>query len=195
MAMAAPRRFSVQEYLHAERQAETKSEYVNGEIFAMAGTTLSHARITTALIVELRNELGDGPCEVLVSDIRIRVEASNLYTYPDASIVCGEPDMDPQDECAITNPAVLFEVLSKSTEAWDRGGKFAHYRLLTSLREYVLISQTEPRIERYERRGEEWVLTEFVGLDAVFALATLDVKVPLATVYARVEFPANVSRG
>jgi Uma2 family endonuclease len=188
MAMAVPRRFSVLEYLRAENAAETKSEYVNGEIFAMAGTTLAHSRVTTALTREISNQLGDGPCEVLDSDFRIRVEASNLYTYPDLSIVCGEPAIDPNDSCAMTNPTVVVEVLSNSTESWDRGGKFAHYRLLTSLREYVLVSQSEPRIERFVRDGEDWVLTEFVGLEAEFALASLDVKVPLSKVYARVEF-------
>ena len=195
MAMAAPRWISVLEYLQAERKAETKSEYVNGEIFAMAGTTLSHARITTALVSEIRRQLGSGPCEVLSSDIRIRVEASNLYTYPDLTLVCEEPAVDPNDVCAITNPSVLFEVLSESTESWDRGGKFAHYRLLPSLREYVLVSQSEPRVERFVRSGEDWVLTEFVGLEAVFALSTLDVSVPLSRIYERVEFPERARSG
>ena len=194
MAMAAPRRFSIREYLQAERSAETKSEYVNGEIFAMAGTSFAHNRITMALAYELRSRLTGGPCEVFGSDTRIRVEASNLYTYPELSVVCGGPDVDPNDPCAMTNPTVLFEVLSDSTEAWDRGGKFAHYRLLPSLKEYVLVSQSEPRVERYVRSGENWVLTEFVGRDATFALATLDVKVPLASLYERVEFPNSSPR-
>src|SRR5688500_2445576 len=146
MAMAAPRRFSVLEYLQAENAAETKSEYVNGEIFAMAGTTLAHNDITYSLLADVAPQLRGGQCLAYGSDLRVRVEASNLYTYPDISIVCGPPDIDPTDPCAVTNPTVIIEVLSDSTESWDRGGKFAHYRLLPSLREYVLVSQSEPRI-------------------------------------------------
>jgi Uma2 family endonuclease len=194
MAMAAPRRFSVLDYLRAENEAETKSEYVNGEVFAMAGTSLTHNDVTYTLLTEIAPQLRGGLCMAYGSDLRIRVDASNLYTYPDISIVCGEPDVDPNDSCAVTNPTVLFEVLSDSTESWDRGGKFAHYRLLPSLREYVLVSQSEPRVERYVRSGDDWILTEFVGLEATFALASLEVKVPLSSIYARVEFAERLGR-
>jgi Uma2 family endonuclease len=188
MAMAAPRRFSVQEYLQAENKAETKSEYVNGEIFAMAGASLDHNFVTYPLLTEIGAQLRGGPCMAFGSDLRVRIDASNLYTYPDITVVCGESQVDPNDRCAITNPTVIFEVLSESTESWDRGGKFAHYRLLPSLREYVLVSQKEPRVERYVRSGEKWILTEFVGLEAVFSLETLEVSVPLSSIYARLDF-------
>ncbi len=194
MAMMAPRRFSVLEYLQKERQAETKSEFVNGEIFAMAGASVSHNDLTYTLLLEIGNQMRGGECRAYGSDLRIRVESSDLYTYPDISIVCGKPILDPNDPYSVVNPSVIFEVLSNSTELWDRGGKFAHYRLLPTLREYVLVSQSEPRLERYVRHGEQWTLTEFVGLEAIFTLSTIEVKVPLAVIYERIEFPERIGR-
>lgn len=139
------------EYLAAEAAGDQKHEFLAGEVFAMAGGTPEHSALAAAVIGELRAALRGKPCRVFSSDLRVRVEATDLFTYPDASVVCGELQTSALDRNAIVNPVVLVEILSESTEAYDRGAKAAHYRLIPSLREYVLVNQLEPRIEVYRR--------------------------------------------
>ncbi|APR82436.1 Hypothetical protein A7982_07785 [Minicystis rosea] len=149
------------EYLALERAGDTKHELVNGEIFAMAGGTPEHARLTMRVGAALLTQLSGRPCEAYSSDLLIRVLATGLATYPDVSVVCGRLETDPEDANVVTNPIVLVEVLSDSTEAYDRGEKFAHYRRIPSLREYVLVSQHEPRIEVFRRNDDRsWTLYE-----------------------------------
>lgn len=142
------------EYVALEAESDVKHEYVNGEVFAMAGGTLEHSRIAANIILELGAQLRGRPCVVYTSDARVRVRATGLATYPDASIVCGSIERDPEDANTLTNPVVLVEVLSDGTEAYDRGEKFAHYQRIPSLREYLLVSQHGKRIDHYLRNDD-----------------------------------------
>lgn len=157
------RTYTFAEYLEREKASPTKHEYLNGEIFDMAGAAPEHGRLASRVGAALLSQLRGKPCEIFSSNVLIRVRATGLATYPDISVVCGRMERDPETPLAITNPVVLIEILSDSTEAYDRGGKFAHYRRIPSLREYVLVSQHEPRVEVF-RRGEDgiWSLYEAV---------------------------------
>lgn len=171
------------EYLEAERASDTKHEFVNGEIFAMAGGTSEHARLAARAIITLGAQLRGRRCEVFSADIRIRVRATDLATYPDVSVVCSRIERDPEDKDSITNPIVLIEVLSSTTEAYDRGSKFAHYRRIPSLKEYVLISQYERRIEVFRRNADEsWTLVEAVDRETL-KLLSIDCVLDLEEIY------------
>ncbi len=188
----APTSASPAEYLAAERLSETKHEYDRGLIVAMAGASRQHNRVTSNLTREIGIQLKGGPCEAYVSDMRVFVDATGLFTYPDIVIACGEPRFLDAELDTLLNPVALVEVLSPSTEAYDRGKKFAHYRRIPSLVAYVLVAQDRPQVDRYTRRGDEWVLTGFEGLDAELALefAGVPVRIPLREIYDRVQFPA-----
>jgi Uma2 family endonuclease len=164
-------------YLAAEEISDVKHEYLRGEVFAMTGGTPTHARLAAAVIGELRNalaELADHPCEVFTSDLRVRIDATDLSTYPDVTVVCSDFQNSDIDRNAAINPVLIVEVLSESTEAYDRGEKFAHYRRLPSLREYLLVSSAEPRLESYARNAAgEWVLHE-AGPGESLALRSLE---------------------
>jgi Uma2 family endonuclease len=178
---------SPEQYLAAERLAETRSEYLDGQVFAMSGASLPHNRIVVNLVVELGRQLKGGPCSVLASDMRLRVPSTGLYTYPDVTVVCGEPQLEDEHFDTLLNPTVLIEVLSPSTERYDRGRKGVHYRRIASLAEFLLVAQDEPRVERYRRQGEgEWVLTEVSGLEESVALDSLGCVFALRDVYDRV---------
>ena len=172
------------EYLTAEAVSEVRHEFLNGEVWAMAGGTPEHAALAAALIGELAAALRGKPCRVYTSDLRVRVLATGLSTYADVSVVCGSVEMAPEDPDAITNPVVVAEVLSDSTEAYDRGAKAAHYRRLASLQEYVLVSQAEPLIEVYRRtQAGRWELLEGRPGDLV-ELRSLGINLDVAAVYA-----------
>ena len=195
LAMALPQiasSISPEEYLRLERAAEFKSEYFAGEIFSMAGATAVHCLITANVIGELRNLLKGKKCRVYDSNLRVLVPATGLYTYPDAVVVCGPleyAEADVQRE-TITNPTLLVEVLSDSTEAYNRGRKFEHFRSIASCSEYVLISQSAPLVEVYLRQADgKWELTPVTGLDASVALRSIGGELRLAEVYDGVEFP------
>ena len=182
---AAPRpKFTYAEYLAAERSADVKHEYLRGEIFAMAGGTPEHSRLAMSIGRELGVLLRDRPCAVFSSDLRIRIEATNRATYPDVSVVCGKRETAKDDPDALTNPIVIVEVLSDSTEGDDRGEKFAHYRRVPSLREYVLVSQRARRIEVYRREGvgAEWILSEATSGEQA-KLPSLGIAVSVDEVY------------
>lgn len=150
---------SYAEYLAFDAASETKHEYVNGEVFAMAGGTINHSALAMAIGTALSIALRDRACRVLSSDARVRVKATGMATYPDVTVVCKSIDVDPDDPHSMLNPALIVEVLSESTEAYDRGAKAAHYRQIPSLREYVLVSQGEPLIEVYRRNERDrWEL-------------------------------------
>lgn len=152
-------RMSYAEYLAFEATSSTKHEFINGEIYAMAGGSIQHGAIAVAVSTALSIALRDRPCRVLSSDVRVRSKATGMSTYPDVTVVCQAIEVDPDDEQGVLNPTVIVEVLSDSTEAYDRGAKAAHYRRIPSLREYVLISQSEPLIEVYRRNDRnKWEL-------------------------------------
>jgi Uma2 family endonuclease len=149
------------EYLALEARSETKHELINGVIYAMAGGTPEHSRLSVNVAGELRAALAGKPCATFNSDLRVRVLATGLATYPDATVVCGKLETDPEDKNTITNPVVLVEVLSDSTEKYDREDKRAHYRLIPSLCDYLLLSQHERRIEHYHRNEDgTWTLRD-----------------------------------
>jgi Uma2 family endonuclease len=190
MAVATlPPLVSPEEYLALEREAETKSEYFNGHIYAMAGASHEHGLISHNCSRELGNQLKSRPCELFTADMRTKVDPTGLYTYPDIVIVCDEPQFEDAHHDTLLNPIVIIEILSSSTEAYDRGEKFAHYRKLDSLREYVLVSQDRVRVEQYVRQGEKWVLAELSGRDDVLQLESVDCEVSLREIYLKVEFP------
>ena len=190
--MAAPetlRRLSEGEYLEIERAAEFKSEFFGGEVFAMAGGTFRHSLISTNLAGELRTQLKGHHCTPYNSDLRVKIAATGLLTYPDVSVICGAPEFLDGIEDTVLNPTLLAEVLSDSTEAYDRGKKFEHYRQIGTLRGYLLVSQKEPRIEQFSRQPDgRWLLIEAAGLDATLEVPSLHITLSLAEVFAKVNF-------
>ncbi len=192
MASTARITYTPEEYLALERQAEYKSEYINGEIYAMAGASKEHNWITLNLASEVRQQFKGKPCDVFSADMRVKVSATGMYTYPDVVAVCGGSTFDDNEIDTLTNPSVIVEVLSPSTEAHDRGDKFAHYRRLPSLQEYVLISQDKVRVEHYLRRGQEWIFTELSEMEDTLHLASVDCSVGLREIYDKVEFTTGM---
>jgi Uma2 family endonuclease len=177
--------FTFAEYVEQERASQTRHELVNGEIFAIAGGTIEHGRLASRVTAALLMQLRGRPCEAFSSDVRIRVLATGLATYPDLSIVCGRLERDPEDANTIVNPIVLVEVLSDSTEAYDRGEKFAHYQRIPSLKEYVIVSQQGPRIEVFHRNedGKSWTL-HVAGASESVKLDSIQCEIAVDEVYA-----------
>jgi len=179
-----------EEYLLIERKAEYKNEYFNGEIFAMVGANREHNVIALNIAGELREQLKSRPCEAYISDMRVRIPATGLYTYPDVVVVCGEPKFDDDHLDTLTNPTVLIEVLSPTTESYDRGRKSSHYRTAESLAEYLLVSQDEYRVEQYSKQPDgRWLLTDIRSPDGVVNLASIQCNLKLKDVYAKVVLP------
>jgi Uma2 family endonuclease len=188
MSSQAQQRYTPEEYLALERQAPYKSEYYAGEIFAMAGASRWHNLIVTNVIGELRSQLKGRPCTTYPSDMRVKISPTGLYAYPDVTVVCGEARFEDQQQDTLLNPTLIVEVLSESTEAYDRGGKFAHYRKLDSLLEYVLITQAKPHIEHYVRQPDNrWLLAEADSLSDTAHLLSIDCHLALAEVYDKVD--------
>ena len=192
---AAPKpSITPEQYLALERQAETKSEYFAGEIFAMAGASREHNRISGNAFGELWSQLRDRPCATYNSDMKVRTTEDH-YAYPDVTVVCGEEEFEDEETDVLLNPTLIVEVLSPTTEAWDRGGKFEQYRQRESLQEYVLIAQDRPHVERFARQASgQWLLTEVNGLEAVLSLPSIGCEVRLAEVYRNVTFPEGSGR-
>ena len=160
MSTARRLHHSYEEYLNLLRQNDAKLEFCEGEIFAMAGGTLTHAELGGALIALLRTALA-GQCRIFSSDAKVRIEATDLSTFPDGSVVCGSPQTSPIDKNAIVNPSLLFEVTSRSTEDYDRGEKLSHYKQLPSLQAVLIVSHRRPRITVVARDGDRWREEEF----------------------------------
>jgi Uma2 family endonuclease len=178
-----------QEYLKWERKAETRSEYHDGVIVGMAGASKEHNRITVNLGGEIHAQLKGKTCEPFASDMRVYVPVVNRYYYPDVVVVCGEPRFEDSNLDTLLNPTLIVEVLSDSTERTDRVEKYDGFTTLESLSTYVLVAQDRPRIECYNRQPDgTWQHTVAKGLEAVLELKAIDCAVPLADVYARVEF-------
>src|SRR5438128_1684337 len=183
--------FTPEQYLALERQAQYKSEYFAGEIFAMAGASPEHHLISGNAFGVLWLQLRELPCTPYGSDQKVR-STQEHFAYPDVTVVCGEAQFGGEEREVLLNPTLIVEVLSPTTEAWDRGGKFEQYRQRESLREYVLIAQDRPHVERYARQAEgQWLLTEVNGLEAVLALPSIGGELALAEVYRKVTFPGK----
>lgn len=184
--------FTIAEYLRFEAEAKQRHEYRKGQIVATAGGTPEHSLIIANIIGELRNRLKGKPCRVYDSNLRVHVPRTPLYTYPDVSVVCGDTQFDPQDpkRTTATNPRLIVEVVSNSTEVDDRGDKFRRYLSLESLEEYVLVSQVVPWVETFSRLGDgSWRFTTASGLERHVNLTSIQVEVPLSEIYAGIQFP------
>ena len=190
MSTVHKRLLTPQEYLAIERKAEYKSEFYAGEMFAMAGAGWKHASIKANVARHAGNQLAEGPCQILTSDMRVKVDATGLYTYPDIVVVCEEPRFEDDVFDTLLNPRVIVEVLSDSTEEYDRGTKLKHYRKISSVQEVVLIAQDRPLVERYVRQADNgWLLTEFVEITERFEFSSVPVKIAMTDIYRGMEFP------
>jgi Uma2 family endonuclease len=183
MGEPAPKlKYTFAEYIALEEQSDIKHDFINGEIYATAHGTPEHGRLAMRIGRILGNALRGRPCEVFSSDVRLRVLATGLATYPDVSVVCNRLEIDPEHRNTITNPVVIVEVLSDSTAEYDRKDKFRHYRRIPSLRDYVLVDQHEPRIEHYQRNDDDtWTLREVAPPGAV--RLSMGVEISVAEVY------------
>ena len=183
------------EYLAIERKAAFKSEFYHGEMFAMAGASEEHCLIKDNLAGETRHQLKGSTCRVVTSDLRVKVDRTGLYTYPDVVVYCDRPRFEDDTFDTLLNPRAIAEVLSPSTEAYDRGEKFTQYRQIPTLQEYVLVSQNRPLVERHVRQPDgSWLMTEFAGLEQVLEFASVPARVPLAEIYRDVAFPETSLR-
>ena len=199
--MEATRRHHVtpEEYLAFERESPEKHEYLDGEVLALGGASERHNLLVTNVVRELSTQLKGRPCRVYANDMRVKVDDTGLYTYPDVVALCGEPRFDDPRRDTLLNPSAVLEVLSGSTEGYDRGEKFAHYRKLASLQEYVLISQGRLRVECYTRQEDgRWLLSEASRLEDEVALPSIGCRLVLAEIYDKVELddpPRSPARG
>lgn len=195
---AQPQKLTFQEYINLERENDQKYEYHDGFVIAMAGGTISHSRICKNVVSEIDSILkkqGD-KCEVFNSDTKLAFQDKKKYLYPDAMVVCGEVEESEHKNHGITNPIIIIEVLSKSTEELDREDKFSLYKQIPSLEYYVLISQDKPEIEIYRRMKLEkqdtnkslWQIENLIGIDKIVSFPTLDLEIPFTDIYRKVEF-------
>jgi Uma2 family endonuclease len=184
------RRYTAEEYLELERAAERRHEFLDGQIFAMAGESLSHSRICINLTVEAGSKLKGKPCEALSPNMKVRTSSASLFAYPDLTIVCGEPQFHDVKKDVLTNPQVIFEVLSPSTETYDRTTKFQRYRLGNeTLTDYVLVSQDKAFVEHFTKQPDgNWLYRSFGEMSDAFQIETIDCELSLQEIYDRVEF-------
>ncbi len=183
--------YTPEEYLALERKASARSEYINGQIYAMAGASREHNLIALNFASDIRIQLRKKPCETYVADMRVRVEATNLYTYPDIVVVCGKPNFADDVFDTLLNPTVIIEILSYSTASYDRESKFHHYRRLPSLQEYILVHQEKAAIEHYALEDSRWTLVDIIGLEKKLQLTSIDCEINLQDIYERVDFPQD----
>lgn len=181
-----------EEYLTLERTAAYKSEYFRGEVFAMAGASPTHVLIVANIVATLHGQLRQRPCTVYATDLRLKVHASSLYTYPDVVVVCGEPRFDDDQRDTLVNPTLIVEVLSESTQDYDRGGKFAQYRKIPSFAEYVLVAQDECHVEHFVKQADGlWLLSETDRLEDMLTLSSIECTLFLSDIYEKVQLPTT----
>lgn len=184
--LAAESFLTPDEYLARERAAEFRSEYFDGETFLMAGASRRHNLLVANLLRLLGNRLLERDCNVYPGDLRIKIEKYNKYTYPDVAVTCGDERFEDDQEDVLLNPQMIIEVLSKSTEAYDRGRKFEHYQAITSLREYILVSQNTLRVERFVRQSERiWTYFEYREPEESVRFEAIDCEISLREIYAK----------
>jgi Uma2 family endonuclease len=186
--MISPKKFiTPEEYLALEQESRDKHEYWNGEMYMMAGTSINHNQIVNNAYKALDQRVGRRPCRVFTSDIRLSVEEV-VYVYPDVMVICGKIEIDPRQKDTVLNPSLVVEVWSDSTQTYDEKKKFKGYRQIPSLQEYVMIDQSQPYIEYFRRDGHFWVLDAVEGIGAILKLKQLDIEIPLAEIYDKVEW-------
>jgi Uma2 family endonuclease len=192
--MSLPRALSIftaEQYLDLERLSEIRHEFLDGTVYATAGESPAHSAICFNLSVVIGLQLRGTPCKGFSPNMKVRAGEAGLYAYPDLAVACGETFFHDRHGDVLTNPSVIFEVLSRSTEAYDRGEKFERYKSIETLTDYVLVSQDRPRLEHFSRRPDgTWLRTEVSGLESSLGIASINCLVPLAEVYDRIEFAA-----
>ena len=195
LAKQKPKFYSAKEYLSLERESEFRHEFINGEIYEMAGANKRHNLISKNLIYLIEAQIRERECSVYGSDMRIKIRSTEKYTYPDVVALCGPEEFEDAAEDNLLNPSLIIEVLSKTTEAYDRGAKFAYYQSIESFREYVLITQEPFRVEQFVRKdANTWTYFEFRSEDEVIKLNSIDCELTLRDIYHKVEqtFPKEV---
>lgn len=189
MSTLPKQRYTPEQYLAVDRAADYKSEYLNGEIFAMGGASARHSLIVVNVSAELRSHLRERPCAVYATDLRVRVSYDGLYAYPDVVVACGAPQFLDDAFDTLINPIVIAEVLSPTTKNYDRGEKLEQYRKIASLQEYLLIYQDEPRIGHYLRQRDDTLLFSVIEeVESAIHLPSLDCTLALSEIYAKVDF-------
>ena len=190
-ALRQLRTFTPEEYLAIEDGADYKSEYYQGQIFAMAGGTVRHSQISSNIITALSNALSDKPCRVFNSDLRLNVQQNGLYTYPDMMVICGKVELLSGRQDTVTNPVLIVEVLSESTRDYDMTFKFELYRSLPSLEHYLLVDSDKTFVRYFRRIGEgQWLMQELTSMDAELDIVHLDMQLTLAQIYRAIGFEA-----
>lgn len=197
MSSPIPREYlTPEDYLRIEREVETRHEYYRGEMFAMGGASREHNLLSTAISSEIYSDLKGTGCEIYSADMRVKVSPAGHYAYPDVVVTCEKPRFEDDHFDTLVNPQVIVEVLSDSTESYDRGGKAAQYRQIDSLRDYVLVSQKRPHIEHFSRQTTGgWLLQEATDLTGQIVLDSIGCTLKLADVYAKIEFRATDEDG
>ena len=179
-----------EQYLACERAAPYKSAYFRGEMFAMAGASPAHVLIVSNIVAALHGQLRRRPCAVYSTDLRVKITASGLYTYPDVVVVCGTLQFDDEHQDTLINPTLIVEVLSESTQDYDRGGKFTQYRKIPSFAEYVLVAQDECHIEHFVKQANgRWILSETTQATDTITLSSIECTLLLSDIYEKVQFP------
>lgn len=177
------------EYLEIERHSEIKHELINGRMYALPGASRQHIKIALSIAASLRSQMRDRNCDVYMADMRVNVDPSGKYVYPDVVAVCGEQHFEDSEVDTLLNPSVIIEVLSDSTERYDRSDKFDYYRSIASLREYVLVAQDIMRVDHYVLQDGQWVFSALTAAGARLSLTSIECEISLADIYEKVEFP------
>lgn len=193
MTPVPKKKYTLEEYLELDRNSEERYEYFNGEVFAMAGGSPSHARISLNVCTSLTQKLKGGRCEAFNSGMRVKVPKALPYRYPDVSVVCGEPIFDELDgQQMLVNPVLIVEVLSPSTAAYDMVDKFAEYQSIDSFQEYLVISQDRPHVIQHVKQSKRrWLRIEIEGMESEVKLESVNVILSLSGLYERVDFQAS----
>jgi Uma2 family endonuclease len=183
-------KISEEQYLAIDRAAEFRSEFVDGEIFAMSGSSFRHAALQSNVLVEVANCLRGTDCRVFGADLRVRVSNTRMYAYPDVCVVCGKELLADEQQDILLNPVVIFEVLSPTTEKYDRGLKFQHYRAIESLKDYILVDQNQVLVEQFTRQDDNtWTLRDYRLPNQELTIPSINVSLPVRRIYDRIELP------
>jgi Uma2 family endonuclease len=195
MAANPEQRYTLEEYLELDRTSEERLEFWDGEVFCMSGGSATHERILRDMLIYLTLKIGERGCEAFTSNMRIKVPSAPPYRYADLSALCGEAQfVEVSGVDTLTNPQLIVEVLSPSTEAYDRGDKFTHYKSIPSLREYLLVAQHRPHVTHlFKQDDATWIHTEANDLDSTLKLNSLDCELPLIEIYRGVSFDATTN--
>jgi Uma2 family endonuclease len=189
MVTVAKKLYTVQEYFELEAKAAYKNEYINGEIIPMAGASTNHQRITKDTLIYLENVLAGSNCEAFITDMKVQLKEGADYSYPDVLVVCGELNYLPNRDDTITNPCLILEVLSKSTQSYDKSGKFERYKQLETVQEYLLVSQKRVEVSYLHKQADgTWQEAQYNDLNASIPLKSIKLNLPLAEIYRRVKF-------